>query len=61
MENGNPDLKYINAAFVGRQTRGSQLKRLTRKSLWEERKFLKRLIQYSLIAPLLFFLKVFAS
>jgi len=61
MENGNPELKYINAAFVGKQTRGSHLKRLNEKSLWEERKFLKRLIQYFLVTPLLFLLKVFSS
>lgn len=62
MENGNPDLKYINAAFVGKQTKGSHLKkRLSIKSFWAERKLLKRLIQYYLITPILFFLKVFTS
>lgn len=61
MENGNPELKYINAAFVGRQTGGSHLKRLSGKSFWAERKFLKRLLRYCLITPFLFFLKVFSS
>jgi len=61
MENGNPELKYINSAFVGRQTGGSHLKRLNKKSLWAERNFLKRLIQYFLVTPLLFILKVFTS
>ncbi len=61
MENGNPELKYINAAFAGKQTGGSYLKRLNAKSLWAERKFLKLLLKYCLVTPLFFFLKIFTS
>ncbi len=68
MENGNPELKYINAAFVGKQTKGSHLKEITPEkschglktpALPTDIRLIKRLLHQFLITPVLLILKVF--